>query len=254
MRHFLKMVDLANRYGVVAKGSREFKARFLPMDKGTIDAFARCETIVFTPKNKEPKNIDEDDMDTPDFGLATVELAAPFEIFSYEMLDGPICSPRPEDEVQANVWCIIAEERGPNLWGFYALVEDIESGSSYVVKTNSFSEITREFVNRLNSERVGSEAVRTSIKIGTGKNKRRHRIRRIIHVCQKSVAKKLESAGTRIDFSHRFLVRGHWRRLPENKLGKNRNGDYCVRGATWVSEFEKGPDNLPLIKKTRLVE
>jgi hypothetical protein len=60
-----------------------------------------------------------------------------------------------------------------------------------------------------------------------------------------------EGIGKGIEWSHRWSVRGHWRTVPG--LGKNREGQYSVTGHTWVSEHEKGPEDAPLITKTRLV-
>lgn len=57
--------------------------------------------------------------------------------------------------------------------------------------------------------------------------------------------------GNRVEYSHRFLVRGHWRK--HEGVGKNRAGERVVEGMTWVSECEKGDKNLPLIKKVRVV-
>jgi hypothetical protein len=41
--------------------------------------------------------------------------------------------------------------------------------------------------------------------------------------------------------------------IDPNRIGKNRAGEYCVAGYTYVEESVKGDENLPLIKKTRVV-
>ena len=56
------------------------------------------------------------------------------------------------------------------------------------------------------------------------------------------------------EYSYRFEVRGHWRKLPEGSMGKDRNGEYSIEGYTWVNEYEKGSKDLPLLKKTRIIE
>jgi hypothetical protein len=69
-----------------------------------------------------------------------------------------------------------------------------------------------------------------------------------------------ESEG--VDFSHRFNIRAHWRRLlskttgeiDPTRIGKNRDGEYIVPGYTYVEEGEKGEEHLPLILKTRIVK
>jgi hypothetical protein len=57
--------------------------------------------------------------------------------------------------------------------------------------------------------------------------------------------------GGKIDFSHRWEVRGHWRRVAG--MGKDREGNYEVRGLTWVKDCVKGPEELPIIQKLRWV-
>jgi len=47
-------------------------------------------------------------------------------------------------------------------------------------------------------------------------------------------------------------VRGHWRK--HEGIGKDREGIYGVEGFTWVSEHVRGPGNLPLVKKVRILE
>lgn len=48
-----------------------------------------------------------------------------------------------------------------------------------------------------------------------------------------------------------FELRGHWR--AHDGLGKDRDGNYCVGGFTWVKNHIRGDENLPLIKKTRII-
>lgn len=49
-------------------------------------------------------------------------------------------------------------------------------------------------------------------------------------------------------YSHRFDVRGHWRKV--KTIGKDPEGTYCIPGHTWVSPFKKGQGNY--IKKDRI--
>lgn len=83
--------------------------------------------------------------------------------------------------------------------------------------------------------------------------KKPHQIRRIVRIVPKNSKHKVEPIMPRgkIDFSHRWEVRGHWRRVPG--MGKDREGNYEIRGLTWVSNFIKGPGELPLIQKLRWV-
>jgi hypothetical protein len=83
--------------------------------------------------------------------------------------------------------------------------------------------------------------------------KRTHKIRKVVTVFPKKMSEDdftyAESEG--VDFSHRFSVRGHWRKVAG--IGKNRQDEYCVQGFTYVCEHEKGPEHLPVINKTRVV-
>lgn len=58
----------------------------------------------------------------------------------------------------------------------------------------------------------------------------------------------------KIEYSYRFEVRGHWRKLSEGSIGKDRNGEYKIEGYTWVNEHEKGSKDLPLLQKTRIIQ
>lgn len=55
-----------------------------------------------------------------------------------------------------------------------------------------------------------------------------------------------------VTFDHSFKVRGHWRRIDHNTLGKNRNNEYVCRGITWVKEHVRGEGEL--LKKVRVVK
>lgn len=80
------------------------------------------------------------------------------------------------------------------------------------------------------------------------------KIRKIIYVVPKAQkGQPISGVHRTIDWTHRWLVRAHWRQI--NGLGKDRDGNYCMRGWTWVVEHEKGPSEAPLIAdKVRLVK
>jgi hypothetical protein len=67
-----------------------------------------------------------------------------------------------------------------------------------------------------------------------------------------------EAENIKIDFSHRFSIRGHWRELNENNsktlIGKDRTGNYCVQGWTWVRDSIKGNEDKPLLRKVRTID
>lgn len=53
-------------------------------------------------------------------------------------------------------------------------------------------------------------------------------------------------------FDHSFKVRSHWRRINPKSLGKNRQGEYIVKGMTFVKEHIRGEGEL--MKKVRVVK
>lgn len=109
------------------------------------------------------------------------------------------------------------------------------------------------FMHTLNKSAVGIEHVRKSVKLSSGKAKLKHRIHHVIHLVPKKDKEKYESSGNSLSWSHRFLVRGHWRKISSMALGKDRAGLYQVRGMTWVSEYQKGSQDAPLVTNVRLV-
>lgn len=82
-------------------------------------------------------------------------------------------------------------------------------------------------------------------------------IRPIYYVLDKSEEKKpvqlkmIRPIG-HLEFSHAFRVRCHWRRIDENSLGKDRNGERTVKGMTFVKEYIKGEGEL--VKKIRILK
>lgn len=182
--------------------------------------------------------------------------SAPFKVFSIEVRNGFVCRIKdssPVDERLSKVVCLLAVEALPGVTGaFVALAED---GCRTVVLYlgHLLNDVIESYVAKLKASEIGLEQVRERIKIGAGASKRIHTIRRIIRVARKGRSEGVPSlGGGRIDWSHRWLVRGHWRRHPG--LGKDRNGDYCIDGFTWVVDHEKGPDDAPLVGgKVRLV-
>jgi hypothetical protein len=79
-----------------------------------------------------------------------------------------------------------------------------------------------------------------------------HRVRRIVVFKDKN--KKSESPeevmGREVDWKHTWEVMGHWRKTAF--VGKDRDGNYWVKGRTWVKPCVKG--NGDLIVKTRLMK
>ena len=106
-----------------------------------------------------------------------------------------------------------------------------------------------------NGMKTGIEKVNERFKYKSDGEKKLLKIKKVVYVYPKKMTKEQSDDAEKrhIDFSHRWEVRAHWRTLAPGKVGKNRAGEYCVAGKTFVMESVKGPEHLPLIKKTRVV-
>lgn len=241
------MIDVIRSQGI------SDKAKTAHANQSVWERLEKCQPIVFS---KQVRNYEELDVNTFDPHDSESSLSdAPFPTFSIEMLDGPIVGPPDDVPNRFYVWCIVGIEFKPNKFAFLELLETADTSKpEWTVALVVCSAYAKPLIERLRREKTGVESVRQRLEIGTGNEKRVAKIRRIIHVCPKAqTSKYAEGTGREIDWSHRWLVRGHWRALP-GRLGKDREGRYCVKDWTWTKDHEKGPEGLPLIApKTRVV-
>jgi hypothetical protein len=106
---------------------------------------------------------------------------------------------------------------------------------------------------RFHSEHKGMASPRTSVKTrNTDGSKHFHRINKVVYVSGKKSAASFGMEEREIDWSHRWEVRGHWRRI--EGLGRDRHDQQIVKGYTWVKNYVKGDPSLPLVKKVRFVQ
>lgn len=117
------------------------------------------------------------------------------------------------------------------------------------------NKVIPEILKMLNSTSLAVHHEKTKIKIRTSKGKEKRPVGRVIYIMPKTKRKEVSlPSGIKLDYSHRFLVRGHWRKIRDTALGKNRAGEYCVPGHTWVTEFEKGSKDKDLVTKVRVIK
>lgn len=181
---------------------------------------------------------------------------APFKVFSIEMESGPLPSQSVlvDESVKLGFkpYCILCEEIKPNKFRFITLIKDKDGKYPTIIPSTSEKNTVNYFLSLLKTQQTGLESVRLKLKIGKGSQKRFHTINHVIHICPKKDVSNYAKGTKHIDWTHRFSVRGHWRK--QNGLGKDRQGIYCIDGFTWVTEHVRGPEHLPLVKKTRLVK
>jgi len=108
-------------------------------------------------------------------------------------------------------------------------------------------------IKDIHEGKEGSEPTNQTIKIKRkGMTPLIKRINKVVHIAPK---KEIDSVtpvqpGKVIDWSHSWLVRGHWRRI--KGIGKDREGNYCINGQTFVVPHQKGTGEV--VKKVRIVD
>lgn len=255
MHQLLRLIASAQKHGIItgykddSGKPRTLVVRSGPLWEGFLRALENCQPFVFSDNGK-PQVLQESAYQEESLGHAKDELDAPFPVFSIEKLNGVLSVFDTADLAEHSSECILVIEISPTEYAYFTL-----TSQDRVWASNSEGKVIAHYLDRLKKERMGNESVRIKVQLGEGKSKRRHEIRRIIHVAPKVRVVQLESTkeGKKIDWSHRFEVRGHWVSLPGG-LGKDRAGNYCVKGFTWRSHHVRGDESLPLIKKVRVMK
>lgn len=246
MKKFLEMIEIAKREGFFVLG-KDGKPTLSDLGGEWWTAIENCNPFVFTPSEET----------TVDSVISNEEtgIDAPFKVFSIEVLGDYICIPNPEQRhLKTYIDCILVREIQPKQFSYLSLCEIRDSGNSrrVLLLTQSEGHIVEKMLRRLKREAVGVEHVRERVKLASGADKRVATFRKIVHVRPKNQIQHESSETRNIDWNHRWSVRGHWRAI--QGLGKDREGKYCIENNTWVSEYEKGPEDAPLISKVRVVK
>jgi len=195
-------------------------------------------------------------------------LDLPFSVCVFEMLDKPIVAWN-TDGGKRLVLALLCHEIEPGQYEYFSLegvTESLEKGDITVgmgyLPANTdddvlfeYHALVREMVDELKAGDtvIGTVRQKHHVKIGHGPERRNHKIREIVYVTKhKFKAGTGLVLGKEVDWTHRWEVRGHWRKI--TGIGKDREGQYCVNGLTWVVPHEKGPDDKPVVRKQRLVK
>lgn len=271
MRRLLEMIDQVKRQSAI-RMLDPVKIDGTTYDEGFktemfFHFIEHCQPFVFSAKNKSPEEIDgleilQKEIETEN-DLDALKIDAPFKVWSAEIAgESYITVPRTrEGDDIFSIISFVAVEQSPGDFMYFILAEWPRGDGSKnfqreVFLTVTMDEVAKALIKRLYSEKTGIEPGRFKIKLGTGKTKRFVKIQRVIHIRPKklvSVSTKTDD-GREIDWSHRWTVRGCWVELGPGRIGKDREGNYCIDGKTWRVEHIKGPENMPLIQKTRVVE
>jgi hypothetical protein len=192
------------------------------------------------------------------------DVALPFKTCSFEMFDkekGAIVDLHfPSGQVRYCV-CLWVHEESPEKYIFIAIsfTKDGKYGPAFEIvkkddnKGGAFTGFVNLICNKLKHTGLGKENRSFYIKRGFGSAQNTTKPKQIIHVVPKKEKEEYAGiGGAPIDWSHRWEVRGHWRK--QDGIGKDRAGEYQVRGWTWVVPHTKGPEDKLLVKKIRIVE
>ncbi len=142
-------------------------------------------------------------------------------------------------------------ERAPGSFQFYS-IGVLEGDRNRLIISDNVNDpsalgFVAAYLDSMRSSALGTERVVERVRTKAGDVK----IKNIIHVRPKSERDSgVGVYGAPLDWSHRWEVMGHWRRI--DGIGKNRQGQHEVVGYTWVVPHEKGAKNAPLVKKTRV--
>ena len=179
---------------------------------------------------------------------------APFKIFSVEFLGETAVSINAPDEGFGHaVECIIGVEQKPLE---YITIQHVTfpdgSPEKVFASAGGFESILMNIFDRMKGQRLGAVHARKRFRTLGGKGK--HTIRQIVIVDPKKPKNiNLNGQTLNVDWSHRWEVRGHYRKI--DGLGKDPSGRYCVEGYTYVKPHVRGPEDKPLIKnKVRIVK
>lgn len=257
MRKFREMLEFARTEAPIGVAS-EGGMKYLESKNQFFNLSEQAQPFVF----QSTEASEEQKQSLYDSNPENIIAGAPFPVFSVEMLepDRTITSVLRDDFEKAGksvvTHCLLCYEHAPGHWASYAYCEVIShSGHKYfqIICGKYWNGIVDALLERMERDVVGSETMRERVKIGIGKNKRVVTYSNLIHIRAKK-SRQYESSptsGKAIDWTYRFAVRGHWRKIP-GKIGKNRQGD-PQKDFTWVSEHIRGPENAPMIHKTRVV-
>jgi hypothetical protein len=268
MYYFKKMIEDAQRDGIVTMGLADTILHSREVQNGEIFAIDESPKTLslFEESLKECQHfVFRSQGDLSAFGVGASncqelgQMDAPFRVFSIEIGGKSLIGSLDMSGSGApplSYSCIMAVEYEPRRYLYFSNMGVIVENKwqHRVVCMTGLEDLVQPFIDRLNRSETGVQRVGLRIKVGSASKKEVVEIRKITYVSPTRYMPNSQSVSSApIDWSHRWFVRGHWRKIEENALGKDRAGDYCVHGNTWVKEHEKGNPNKELIHKVRLV-
>lgn len=249
MKNFIELVREAKKLGrsdilELCQKSRSFvfdlKGKYIPASD------AKSKTPIRLSFTKEDKGFSHE------VDPQSVELVDnPYSVYSIE---------KRFDEEKQQWWMIsvgdamvpigviLVEEISPKINRYWTVAKLGEKKDIFEFPRALGDSICNQFLEKLRTGVLGLEKPSIASRKRYGSNFTKD----IIHVYPISLKNKpTKGLCGEIDYKHRFLVRGHWRKI--SGIGKNREGSYCIDGYTWVINHVRGPEEMPLIKKNYVV-
>jgi hypothetical protein len=183
------------------------------------------------------------------------EFDAPFPIFSIEFAGEYHISVDEEPYNDHHISALLIMELRPKEYAIFVHMcgDKIDMVMAGGHKIAAFANMVADLLARLNTGSLGKVEIEGRLTLPKPGNpkKRLNFIKDHVFIVG-ARNNRPDVYGTRpIDWSHRWEVRGHWRRI--EGVGKDRAGRYLVPGYTWVGAHVKGPEDTPLVRKTRIV-
>jgi hypothetical protein len=219
---------------------------------------------VFSPTSEPPTEVDMD---------SEVVLASPFPVFSIEVDKSPLTVDK--DGLGFDVLCVFCKEISFDEYSFIALVnvlgmrtvfevtKDKVKGFKYGKLLNESEDssmytflkaLVHSMLNRLYFGKLGTFNTHGKVKFKDAQNvKKTYKPTNVIYIREKAQNDSITHHSIRpIAHDSPFEVHSHWRRISEDTMGKDRNGNRTVKGATWINTYKKGVGQI--VTKIRKVK
>jgi hypothetical protein len=141
-------------------------------------------------------------------------------------------------------WSLLADDKHR---GVFSVFKDVDNND---ISPHLFALFTEIFTK---GQELAVEKTSLVVPYMERGSRKYHEVKRIIHVLPRKAIRDSYAAvtGGKIDWQHSWRVSGHWRKT--NTIGKDRTGEYCVEGFTWVKDYVKGNKDLEPIAKMRII-
>ncbi len=194
-----------------------------------------------------------------------IKNASPFSIYSLEADTDFLLILEDETEPDKGmaIHNVVVNDSDPNRREIFAAMSDVKGTNLFVFLDDTknylfiiLNDLVESFIDFMNSKTslVNIQDETHKIQYTDQDNKvRAAKITKVVYIKdgrdKKANSKKIKGAWTPF---YSWRVRGHWRKIEENSLGKNRSGEYCIKGLTWVVDCVKGKGDL--IEKVRVIK